>query len=249
LSRQLLENPVVAEKIVIGDFRSDIEADRQAETIIRMEFPEVDIITSVEGNKLIPISSLLRLNERIKNEIVQANLEHERALEQTSKDAYKSGYEKGFQEGLSKGHYEAQKVIDNFASLINDATGQREILYNEARQKILELILDISRKITFDAARIDHEVTAGIIAGVIDKLVDKSKITVKVHPDHYPLIEQQIDRFKGDSTAIKEITIEPDPRVRRGGCYVETPTGDIDARVDSQMDIIAASLADGMSQP
>jgi len=84
----------------------------------------------------------------------------------------------------------------------------------------------------------DTEINDGIITGVIDKIIDKTKIKVKVHPEHYPSIDQQIDRFKGDSTAIKDITIEPDTRVRQGGCYIETPTGDIDARVESQMDII-----------
>ena len=89
---------------------------------------------------------------------------------------------------------------------------------------------------------IDPEVTAGIIAGTIERLVDKSKIKIKVHPDHLPIIEQQIDRFKGDSNAVKEIAIEPDNRVRYGGCFIETPTGDIDARVDSQLDIIAEEI-------
>ena len=64
----------------------------------------------------------------------------------------------------------------------------------------------------------------------------------QVHPDHVPLIEQQIERFKGNSTIIKEIQIEGDARVRHGGCFIETPTGDIDARVESQMEIIVEAL-------
>lgn len=238
LSNRLINPEIVNDKVIIGDFRSDIVIDRQAEQVVRKEFPEVDIITSVEGNKLVPIASMLALNKRIKEKNEQRGLE---AI-QTAEDARENGYKNGYQDGLNKGHEEAQKVINNFASLINAATKQRAILYDDAKKNILELVISIAKKITFGAARTDPDVTAGIISGVIDKIVDKTKIKVKVHPEHYPSIDQQIDRFKADSTAIKDITIEPDARVRQGGCYIETPTGDIDARVESQMEIIASTF-------
>ncbi len=238
LYNRLLSSPVVEEKVIIGDFRIDIENDRQAEKIVRAEFPEIEIITSVEGNKLIPVASLLKLSERLKEEDKQRRL----TFAEEANNAAKNGYQEGYRDGLKKGHQEAQKVIDNFASLIQSAVGQRENLYRDAHRKIVDLVLEIARKVTFDAARIDPEVTAGIISGVIGKLVDKSNIKVKVHPDHFPVIQQQIDRFAGDSDAIRGVNIEPDPKVRHGGCYIETPTGDIDARVESQMNIIANSL-------
>ena len=127
---------------------------------------------------------------------------------------------------------------------MKDAVRQREVLYEEAHSRILDLVTKISRKVTFEAARIDPEITAQIISGTIKRLVDKSRIKVKVHPDHLPLLEQQIDHFRGDSTAIKELTIEADSRVRYGGCFIETPTGDIDARVESQIEIIAEALGE-----
>ena len=238
LSNRLISPQIVSEKVVIGDFRSDIIIDRQAEAVVRDQFPEVEIITSVEGNKLVPIASLLKLNNRLKNEDEQKQIKSTN----NAKVAEETGYKNGYQSGLNKGHEEAQEVIRNFGSLISAATSQRQVLYDDARKNILELVTSIAKKITFGAARTDPDVTAGIISGVINKLVDKTKIKVKVHPEHYPSIEQQIERFKGDSTAIKDITIEPDTRVRQGGCYIETPTGDIDARVESQMDIIATTF-------
>lgn len=238
LSNRLINPQVIDQKVVIGDFRSDIVIDHQAEQLVRKEYPEVDIITSVEGNKLVPIASMVTLDKRLKEENEQKQIE----AAQTADEARENGYKNGYQDGLDKGHREAQKVIDNFASLIKTATGQRQILYDDAKINILELVISIAKKITFGVARTDPDVTAGIISGVVEKLVDKTKIKIKVHPEHYPSIEQQIDRFKGDSTAIKDITIEPDSRVRMGGCYIETPSGDIDARVESQMDIIAATF-------
>ena len=230
LSR-LLHSPVLEEKVIIGEYRADIEADRAAERELLAKYKNITITSSVEGRKLIPIQELIRIDRQ---------LSQEKEMAKTTE--YSRGYEDGKRRGMADGHAEAQKVLDNFASLIKDIIRQREIIYDEAKQKILELVIKISRKVTFEAARIDPDITAEIISGTIKKLVDKSKIKVKVHPDHVPLIEQQIERFNGNSTIIKEIQIEGDARVRHGGCFIETPTGDIDARVESQMEIIVGAL-------
>lgn len=224
---KLLSAPVGTEKVVIGEYRADLEADREAEKRLGGIFKDLKIVTTTDGRKLVPIRELLRIERQMQNDRTE-----DRRL----------GFEDGYRKGVAEGHREAQETIENFAALARELVGRQTALYEEARSRILELVVKIARKITFEAARVDHEVTAAIIAGTIDKLVDKSHIKIKVHPDHLPLIEQQIDRFRGDSTAIKEIEIEADNRVRHGGCFIETPGGDIDARLESQMDIIAAEL-------
>jgi len=226
-SSKLFRTQINEEKVVIGEFRSDIEADHAAENRISQVFLGINVLTTIEGKKMVPIQELLKIEEQLNRERTES---------------FQKGYDEGYQKGLKEGQREAQKVIDNFASVIKETIAQREALYNEARSKVVEMIIKVSKKATCDAARVDHEITATIINDAIDKLVDKTKIKVKVHPDHLPLIEQQIDRFKGESTAVKEIIIEPDKRVRYGGCFIETPTGDIDARVDSQLDVITGAI-------
>jgi flagellar biosynthesis/type III secretory pathway protein FliH len=230
---KLLHSPVLDEKVIIGEYRADIEADRAAEKELMTRYKGILITTSVEGRKLVPIQEVVKID----NQLLQ-----EKELAKAAE--FGRGHDEGKRKGLAEGHAEAQKVLNNFASLVKDITRQREAIYDEAKKKILDLVLKISKKVTFDAVRIDPEVTSEIIVGAIKKLVDKSKIKVKVHPDHLPLIEQQIERFRGNSTSIKEIIIEADARVKNGGCFIETPTGDIDARVESQMEIVAEALSE-----
>ncbi len=224
---KLLQKSISGEKVIIGEYRTDIEADRAAAERISSTFIGVNILTTIEGKKLVPIQEIIKIEKQFNDERLKAE---------------QKAYNNGHQDGLIKGHEDAQKVIDNFASLIVDADKQRKVLFDEAHQKILELVVKIAQKVTFNAADIDPDITAAIIAGTIEKLVEKRKIKVKVNPNHLPIIEQQIDRFKGASTAVKEIVIEPDARVRHGGCFIETPGGDIDARIESQMEIIAKTL-------
>jgi len=257
---KLVHNTIVNNKIVIGNLSSDLEADLVAEEIVREEFGQVEIVTSVSGRKLVPIRHFSELAQRHseekrrlideKHDIQEMLLEENRRLEkETRETAYAEGYEKGYSEGNAKGlqdgQREAREVVSNFDQIIKDAVRQREQLYLSAKQSIIELIVQIARKITFDTAEIDPEITAGIVEKVLEKLTDKTKVKVKVNPAHLPLLEQQIERFKSGSTTIKEFNFEADNRVRKGGCYIETPTGDVDVRLETQMDIIESIMKNG----
>ncbi len=221
-------------RILIGEYAVDQAAEQEAEQLLASSYPELMIVTTPEGKKQIPLHDLLKIEQNF----------------QTEKDtAEKAGFDRGrqigHQAGLDEGREEARKVVASLSGLLTDITQQRHQLLSEAKEKILELVLKISERLTFSAAELNPDITRSIIEGAVDQLLDKSSIKVKVNPNHQAQLEQYIDRFRGNNTAIKEFIIEPDPRVKFGGCFIETPTGDIDARLDSMYDIIKQSLLEG----
>lgn len=223
LIRQAEEAPVV----YIGEKRRDVHKVAADEAKLGEVFPLVAIVTDADGSKFIPIEEVAELN---------------RVLEAQKEQQYKEGFDKGYEEGRSKGLEEASRVMRQFDKAIDDCITQREAILEEARQGVLEMVLQISRKVTFDAVRVDPETTLAMIDGVIDHLVDRSRLKIKVASEHLPIVEQNIDRFLKGSATIKEITIEADPRVRAGGCLIETPNGDIDARLESQMEVLEDTI-------
>ncbi|MBD3258133.1 hypothetical protein GF377_06845 [candidate division GN15 bacterium] len=228
-SSKIIRNSKRAETIFIGERQRDLRAEAAAEKRLGEIFPMVSIVTDFDGAKMIPVTEITRLEAILKEELEAAR---------------KTGYEQGYQAGVEKGLDEARRVARQLEQAINDAVSQRASLLQEAKQKILELVMQISKKVTFDAIEVDREATVGMIEGVINQLVDRSKLKIKVHPSHLPLMEQHLDRFLSGSTAIKDLAFEPDPRVRQGGCFIETPSGDIDARLESQFDVISDTLLD-----
>jgi len=79
-------------------------------------------------------------------------------------------------------------------------------------------------------------------------LLDRSRLKIRVNPNHLPLVEQNIETFMKGSAAIKEIEIAADPRVQYGGCFIETPRGDIDARLESQFEVIEDTIFSGEAE-
>ncbi|UCD63427.1 MAG: hypothetical protein JSW34_11860 [Candidatus Zixiibacteriota bacterium] len=227
---KILRRPVSTAAVFIGERHLDFEMEEKAESRLGQLFPVVSVLTDADGAKLIPIQEVFKIEEN---------------LEARLADARREGCEEGHRAGLEQGLDEAAKVLEQFDQAIKEAIGQREALLEEAREKVLDLIIEISRKVTYDAVEVDPESTLAMINGVIDTLIDRSRLKIKVNPDHHPIIEQNIDRFLKSSTTIKEIAVEPDPRVRYGGCFIETPTGDIDARLESQFEVLKEVLVSG----
>jgi len=219
-----------APAVSIGERHLDVEAENTATAKLGQVFPLVSTVTSPDGAKLIPILEVHRLEERLRSECNENR---------------KQGYEEGYQAGHEKGLAEARKVLEQLEQAISDAVNQRATLLEEAKQKILELVVQISKKVTYETMEIDRESTVALIENVIGQLVDRSRMCIKVHPDHLPIVEQHKDRFLTGSATIKELSFKADPRVRMGGCFIETPTGDIDARLESQFEIISETLLTG----
>jgi flagellar biosynthesis/type III secretory pathway protein FliH len=226
LIRYNAEGPTV----FIGEQQRDALVEAKSEERLRQLFPQVSLITTPDGTRLIPISETQKLEDRLFSECEKAR---------------KQGFDQGHRAGLDKGLDEARNVLKQFERAIEDAVSQRIALLEEAKQKVLELVVKISRKVTFAGLQIDQEATLVMIEGVINQLVDRSQLRIKVHPNHLPLMEQNMNRFLSSSTSIKNLTFEADPRVRIGGCFIETPTGDIDARLTSQFDVIDGVLHAG----
>lgn len=226
--------PMTDQKVVIGEYAIDRAAETRAEDLMHKSYPELKILTTPEGKRQIPLQQLLILEQRIQEE-----------KQETYKEGQQAGYQSGHEAGLKEGQAEARKVVASLSGMLGDLTRQRHKLLDQARNHILEMVTKISEKLTFTAASLDPKVTMAIITGAIDQLLDKSRIKVKVHPDHLPELEQNIDKFRGSDTLIKEFIIEGDSRVRVGGCFIETPAGDIDARLESMFDIIKKSILEG----
>jgi flagellar assembly protein FliH len=223
---------------LIGEYVVDQEAEREAEHLLETAHPELLVIKTPEGKRQIPLQDILLLEQRFQEE--------KAAVEKVS---FECGRQSGYEAGVEKGQEEARKVVSSLSGLLTDVTRQRHELLADAKENILELILKISQRLTFSAASIDPELTKSIISGAVEQLLDKSKIKVKVSPNHLAELEQYIDRFRGSDTAIKEFIMEADPRVRVGGCFIETPAGDIDARLESMYDIIRQTILDGEDSP
>ena len=227
LSSNIIRQAKKAPTVYVGEKNLDFDRENLAASKLGALFPIVSIMTDSDGARFIPIEEVFKIDKL--------------HLEARQK-SFEEGKTEGLESGLAQGLVKAEVVLKKFDKAIKNAIEQRHQLFEESKQKILELVLQISKKVTFDAIEVDPDSTLKMISGVIDTLLDRSKIRILVNPDHLPILEQNIDTYLKGSTTFKELTVVPDARVRYGGCFIETPNGDIDARLESQFEVIEDTL-------
>lgn len=223
----IIRQTKLAPTVYVGERHLDFDRECLAEVKLGELFPVVSVTTDADGAKFIPIEEVFNLEKL-----------HRDACLRSFEAGHKKGYEAGLQEGLIK----AEDIMKKFDRAISDAVNQRQQMLEESKQKLLELVIQISKKVTFDAVEINQEATLKMISGVIDSLLDRSRIKILVNPDHLTIVEQNINTYLKGSTTIKDLVVVPDARIRFGGCFIETPNGDIDARLESQFEVLEDTL-------
>jgi flagellar biosynthesis/type III secretory pathway protein FliH len=70
---------------------------------------------------------------------------------------------------------------------------------------------------------------------------------LRINPDDLSFVEEWRPELFEKFKTLKSIVVNPDSTIQRGGCLLETPCGDIDARIETQLEIIGESLKSAFS--
>jgi len=160
------------------------------------------------------------------------------------KEAYEKGFAQGEKDGLELGGKKAVKVIENIENLFIEISNLKREIVRRHEKQILELIFAIVKKILHDHLDINEKTIKNIIFQALDVTAEKSKIVLKVNPEDFDFVEGLRPEFFSKFKELKSITATSDPSITKGGCFLETPYGDVDATIETQLEKIYQSVVD-----
>jgi flagellar assembly protein FliH len=115
-------------------------------------------------------------------------------------------------------------------------------LFDEARGQVVDLALAVVNKVMGPLGEADAEAVARVAARAVALVSDREVLTVRVHPEDLQNLLEAKPRLLQSLDGIKKLTVLEDHSVGRGGCLVETPTAEIDARLESQLQELVRTL-------
>jgi flagellar assembly protein FliH len=170
--------------------------------------------------------------------------------QQEKEEAYKNGYSDGLQMGTAKGQEEAARISGEFNQLITDVQNQRGEIFRQAEREIVELALAIARRIISVHAESTPEIVIDSARKAVKLLLDKTNLVVKVAPEQEMFIKENLDRLYEMDDRIQKIDVETDRRVGPGGCMLDTESGNVDARIETELQNIEDALRNtNLNQP
>lgn len=166
-----------------------------------------------------------RIDDR--NLISRAQEEAGTIRENAAKEGYKAGLEK------------AQSEIEQVKAAIGDFLKAKQEVFEYIAPDILEISIDIARKIVKHEIEQDPEIVLASILDVLKTISkDESKITIKVNPAQLSLTKTKIPELLELAGLETKISVFADESIETGSCIVLTSNGVIDATINTRLEII-----------
>jgi flagellar assembly protein FliH len=156
-------------------------------------------------------------------------------------DGERGGFEKGEQAGREAAAGEWAGLQASVQRLLAELEGLRRRTCREMEGELVDLALAVARKITRQELSIHPQAVAAALREALDKVAHADRITVRMHPDDLQRLAVLGPSPAGDA-ASGRTRFEADPSVTPGGFRVETDLGDVDGRLEQQIQAISESF-------
>lgn len=170
--------------------------------------------------------------------IKEAEEKAEEILEKAREEAFESGFNEGFQ----KGEEEVKRLIDRLHIILQAAIDKRKEIIKNAESQLIDLVLLIARKVVKTISEEERNVVIENIKEALKKIRGEAEITIRVNIKDLEITTRQRENFISMVESLENVRIEEDSRVDPGGCIIETSFGDIDARIQTQLNIIEEKI-------
>ncbi|MBA3037677.1 MAG: hypothetical protein FP814_14435 [Desulfobacterium sp.] len=172
-------------------------------------------------------------------EIINKAKEKAVLLEQ---EAYEKGFAQGEKDGLELGDAKAKKIIENIETLLGKIDFLRADILKFYEKEILTLICAVAEKVIDHQVALNDTVIGKTVIKAINMATEKQSIRLKVNPEDFEYIDNLRPEIFQRFNELASIEVISNPSIKRGGCFLETPCGDVDARIETQLSIISKCI-------
>ena len=123
-----------------------------------------------------------------------------------------------------------------------------DIFLKRHEKEILDLIFIIVEKIIHYRTSSVEGIVKEAVLNALNLVVEKNKIILNVNPEDYDYVDKLRPELFKKHKELKSITVTSDLSISRGGCFLETPYGDVDAGIETQLEKIYQYLQDPLNE-
>lgn len=185
------------------------------------------------------------LEEKKKQEI-QALKNERKALDSEAEGIKQEAYNKGFEEGKNQGYEEglkqARENTEKIINVINDIENlwKDQVAANE--KEIVDMIIKISEKVIQGKIESDNEIVKNSIFHAFEQMPETKDVTISVNPADYEYIDIVQEDFFKKVEGLKQISIESDVAIERGGCRIESKRGEVNSSIEGRFNAVKQSI-------
>lgn len=152
--------------------------------------------------------------------------------------------EKEFAGAESRAEEKVAEAVKRLTSIADDFMAQREDLFKSAEETVLRLAVAIARRVVGDIVAVKEDVVLETVRRALGYVVEKERVTVRVNPEDLRTVREHQSEWLDLVEGTRSLNIEEDERIRKGGCLVETETGNVEAQIEKQLQTLERVLVE-----
>ncbi len=184
--------------------------------------------------------------EKVKRLMEEEHIKLEKEREKIYQGAREEGFQAGWEEGVKKGEEEAkgryESLISQAEELLLDAEKEAKRRIKESEEELLLLSIQIAEKILHFTLKRDEDAFLAMVKEAILQNDERHEITLRTNPSSYIYLKSRLSTLKEMISDQAKLILLPDPKIEENGVVIQTSTGNLDARLSSQLEEIKAAL-------
>ena len=161
-------------------------------------------------------------------------------------EAHEKGSREGREAGLAKALSEHASQLQALATVVRSARTRLEEGIGDLSDVGAEIVFEAVCKVLGQALA-DREGIAAVVREAVRRVRDRSRLIVRVSPADFDVVRQNRDKILEGLDAA-QVEIAADDRVELGGCLLETPSGNLDGRLEVQLANLRRTLLEAKSR-
>jgi flagellar assembly protein FliH len=171
-------------------------------------------------------------------------------------EALEEAYARGIAEGQRGAEAEFQAALEGLraegdqriAALTGGISEQMKALQVKVENDAYRFALAVAERIIRHEILLTDDVVIAQIKDAMQRIVGVESIKLRVHPTDEPVVSAHRATFLASLGNLRDLVIEADDSMERGGCIIESASGNVDARISTQLRQIETALF-GARQP
>ena len=148
----------------------------------------------------------------------------------TRDKAKELGYQEGYEEGM-------REAVQSAVRLLED----RGAIGNSLAEEAARLALAIAGTVIGEHVKVHPDTIREIAVRALQEAVTGDSVVVITHPEDLPTLEKASQELRRVAGGVG-VVLESDAEMSRGSCLVRSEFGEVDARIETLLETIAAKL-------
>jgi flagellar assembly protein FliH len=190
---------------------------------------------------------LSQTNSQAVEVIAKAEKQANEIIQQAENQAMQLTHQ-AYQDGLAAANAEISDLLKTARAIAEEVETWRENTLSKSEMMILRLVIEIAQSLFGEGIPLDPDTLGNAFSRALSQAKTLGDLRIYVHPEDSvalaPHWAQQQATFSG-----QRIELIPSDIIKRGGCFIEGQYGNVDARIETQLQMVKDTLLDTLSMP